>query len=234
MRNPLLVALDVPNAEAALKLAEQLSGAVGGFKVGSELFTAAGPELVRRLRASGAQVFLDLKFHDIPNTVAKAVASATRLDVQMITIHASGGSEMMRAAQEAAEATSREAGLRCPLVLGVTVLTSVDSKTLKEIGIADSPEQQVLKLARLAVVAGLKGLVCSPLEIAPLRAALPKEVQLITPGIRSQPAKGDDQKRTLSAREAMQAGASWLVIGRPVYADPNPRAAAEAILKTIA
>src|SRR5512142_2276893 len=129
MRNPIIVALDVPTAEAALKLVEQLTPVAGGFKVGSELFTAAGPDIVRRIRATGASVFLDLKFHDIPNTVAKAVASAVRLDVQMLTIHTSGGSVMMRAAEESAQKTAAQAGLNAPLVLGVTVLTSYDAST---------------------------------------------------------------------------------------------------------
>src|SRR5437899_3772347 len=128
--NPIIAALDVPTVEIALKLAEEIRSAVGAFKIGGELFTAGGPEIVRRIRGSGASVFLDLKFHDIPNTVAKAVAAATRLDVQMLTIHTSGGSEMMRAAQESANQTARECGRAAPLVLGVTVLTSMDSRTL--------------------------------------------------------------------------------------------------------
>src|SRR5471030_1932811 len=134
MRNPIIVALDVPTAEQALKLAQQIASAVGAFKIGSELFTSAGPDIVKKIRATGAAVFLDLKFHDIPNTVAKAVASATRLDVQMLTIHTSGGLEMMRAAEESAQQTGNQAGLKAPLVLGVTVLTSSNSDTLAEIG----------------------------------------------------------------------------------------------------
>ena len=230
MRNPIIVALDLPTAEQAIALAEQLAPAVGAFKIGKELFTAVGPDIVRRIRATGASVFLDLKFHDIPNTAAKAVASAVRLDVQMLTIHASGGSEMMRAAEESAQKTAAQAALNAPLVLGVTVLTSSDANTLAEIGCEPNPGKQVERLAKLAVNAGLRGLVCSPLEIAQLRQILPASVQLVTPGIRTGAEKADDQKRTLSPREAMDAGASWLVIGRPITAAPNPREAAENIL----
>ena len=245
--NPIIAALDVPSAEQALKLAEQIAPLVGAFKIGSELFTSAGPDIVKKIRATGASVFLDLKFHDIPNTVAKAVASATRLDVQMLTMHTSGGLEMMRAAETSARQTANQAGLNAPLVLGVTVLTSSDSRTLAETGCAANVGAQVERLANLAVKAGLRGLVCSPLEIADLRRILPAHIQLVTPGIRGGagilPAFGqagipshlpdDDQKRTLTPREAIDAGANWLVIGRPIYAAENPRAAAEKILASI-
>lgn len=234
MQNPIIAALDVSTADAALKLVQEIAPAVGAFKIGSELFTAAGPDMVRRIRDTGAAVFLDLKFHDIPNTVAKAVASATRLDVQMLTIHTGGGLEMMRAAEQSAQQTASQSGGTAPLVLGVTVLTSMDAGALTEIGCETSNVgKQVERLATLAVKAGLRGLVCSPLEIVTLRQILPAQVQLVTPGIRTGAEKADDQKRTLSPRQAMDAGASWLVIGRPIYAAENPRAAAEAILKTI-
>ena len=234
MQNPIIAALDVPTADAALKLVQEIAPAVGAFKIGSELFTAAGPDMVRRIRDTGAAVFLDLKFHDIPNTVAKAVASATRLDVQMLTIHTGGGLEMMRAAEQSAQQTASQSGGTAPLVLGVTVLTSMDAGALTEIGCETSNVgKQVERLATLAVKAGLRGLVCSPLEIVTLRQILPAQVQLVTPGIRTGAEKADDQKRTLSPRQAMDAGANWLVIGRPIYAAENPRAAAEAILKTI-
>ena len=232
-KNPIIAALDVPSAEHALKLAEQIAPAVGAFKIGKELFVAAGPDIVRRVRATGANVFLDLKFHDIPNTVAKAVASAVRLDVQMLTIHTSGGGEMMRAAEKSAQDTAKSLGLTPPLVLGVTVLTSSNDETLAEIGCEANTEKQVARLAELAVKSGLRGLVCSPLEIAPLRKILPVHIQLVTPGIRTGAEKADDQKRTLTPRDAIQAGASWLVIGRPIYAAENPRAAAEKILESI-
>ena len=233
MRNPIIVALDVPTAEAALKLVEQLAPVSGGFKIGSELFTSAGPDIVRRIRERGALVFLDLKFHDIPNTVAKSVASATRFDVQMLTIHTSGGLEMMRAAEASAQQAAKADGRAAPLVLGVTVLTSSNGGTLAETGCEPDVVAQVERLASLAVKAGLRGLVCSPLEIVALRKILPAHVQLVTPGIRTGAEKADDQKRTLSPREAIQAGASWLVIGRPIYAAENPRAAAEKILKSL-
>jgi orotidine-5'-phosphate decarboxylase len=230
MQNPVIAALDVPEAETALTLASQLAPVVGAFKIGSELFTSAGPDIVRKIRATGGSVFLDLKFHDIPNTVAKAVASAVRLDVQMITIHTSGGLEMMRAAEESAQKTAQQSGREAPLILGVTVLTSMDSNNLSEIGAHANVGQQVERLANLAVKAGLRGLVCSPLEIVALRQILPSRIQLVTPGIRTGAEKADDQKRTLTPKEAMDAGASWLVIGRPIYAAENPRAAAEGIL----
>jgi len=233
MRNPIIVALDVSTAEAALKLAEQLAPVAGSFKIGGELFTAAGPDIVRRIRDTGAAVFLDLKFHDIPNTVARAVASATRLDVQMLTIHTSGGLEMMRAAEASAQQAAKADGRAAPLVLGVTVLTSSNGSTLAEIGCEPNVVAQVERLAGLAVKAGLRGLVCSPLEIVALRKILPAQVQLVTPGIRTGAEKADDQKRTLTPREAIQAGANWLVIGRPIYAAENPRAAAEKILESL-
>jgi orotidine-5'-phosphate decarboxylase len=233
VQNPIIAALDVPAAAEALKLAEQLKPVVGAFKIGSQLFTSAGPDIVRRIREGGSSVFLDLKFHDIPNTVAKAVAAATRLDVQMLTIHLGGGSEMIRAAAEAARQTALAANRPPPLVLGVTVLTSMNSETLAEVGCEGNVARQVERLARLAMKTGLTGLVCSPLEIAALRNLLPPSVRLVTPGIRTGAEKADDQKRTLSPKEAIAAGANWLVIGRPLYAAENPRAAAESILASL-
>ena len=232
-QNPIIAALDVPTIEQALKLAQQLAPAVGAFKIGKELFTSAGPDIVRRVRDTGASVFLDLKFHDIPNTVAKAIAAAVRLDVQMLTIHASGGSEMMRAAEQAAQQTAAQLGHTAPRVLGVTVLTSQDTNTLAELGGETDVAKQVERLALLAAKSGLRGLVCSPLEIAALRRILPPEIQLVTPGIRTGAEKADDQKRTLTPREAIQAGASWLVVGRPITAAADPRAAAESILNSL-
>lgn len=233
MQNPIIVALDVPKAETALRLAEELAPVVGAFKIGSELFTSAGPDIVGKIRATGAAVFLDLKFHDIPNTVAKSVAAAVRLDIQMLTIHTGGGAEMMRAAEKSAQETARELGRTAPLVLGVTVLTSLDGNELSDVGVGENVGQQVERLANLAARAGLRGLVCSPLEIADLRNFLPREMQLVTPGIRADGDCADDQKRTLSPQEAIAAGANWLVIGRPICAAENPRAAAEKILASI-
>ena len=233
MTNPLIVALDVPSAEMAVELVEKLQGLGAGFKIGSELFTAAGPDLVKTIRRTGARVFLDLKFHDIPNTVAKAVAAAVRLDVQMLTIHASGGFEMMQAAENSAQETAARTAKDVSLILGVTVLTSLDANGLTEIGVAPNMGEQVERLAMLAVRAGLRGLVCSALEAALLRQIVPSTMQLVTPGIRPANSNGDDQKRTLSAAEAIAAGANWLVVGRPIYGAPNPREAAQKLLESI-
>ena len=233
MRNPIIAALDVPTVEAALKLAHQIAPAVGAFKIGSELFTAAGPDIVKKIRATGASVFLDLKFHDIPNTVAKSVTAAVQLDVQMLTVHTSGGFEMLKAAEQAAEEVAWRLGRTPPLVLGVTVLTSLDTATLREIGLDVNVEYQVRRLASVATKAGLRGLVCSPQEVVKLRQFVPPAMQLVTPGIRTGAEKSDDQKRTLTPKEAIAAGANWLVIGRPIYAAENPRAAAEKILESL-
>jgi orotidine-5'-phosphate decarboxylase len=224
--SPIIVALDLPSAAAALDLASRVAPYVGAFKVGKELFVSEGPELVRQLRQTGASVFLDLKFHDIPNTVAKAVAAAVRLDVQMLTVHCSGGTAMMKAAETAAQETAAGLGRPAPLVLGVTVLTSMDTTALAELGGETDITRQVERLARLAATSGLMGLVCSPLEITPLRAILPVSMQLVTPGIRTGAEKSDDQKRTLGPAEALSAGANWLVIGRPIYAAADPVEAA--------
>jgi orotidine-5'-phosphate decarboxylase len=233
MRNPILVALDVANGKTALRLAEQLREVIGGYKIGSELFTAEGPGIVRQIHAFGAPVFLDLKFHDIPSTVAKAVAAAVELEVQFLTLHTSGGSEMMRAAESAAQLSARQRGSQPPLVLGVTVLTSLDQAAVSEIGMAVDPAQQVERLALLAQRAGLRGLVCSAWEIARLRRLLTPEMQLVIPGIRPDGDTANDQKRTLTPAEAMRAGADWLVIGRPICAARQPREAAERILATL-
>jgi orotidine-5'-phosphate decarboxylase len=234
MRNPIIVALDMATAEEALKLVEQLVPVSGGFKVGIELFTSAGPEIVRRIRALGAPVFLDLKFHDIPNSVAKAVAAAVRLDVQMLTVHTGGGVEMLKAAEQVAQDSAWRLGHAPPLVLGVTVLTSLDTTALSEIGLDPNVTRQVRRLANMANKAGLRGVVCSPREVAEVRQMLPASAQLVVPGIRTESNPVDDQKRTLSPQEALAMGANWLVIGRPIYAAENPRAAAEKILASIA
>ena len=228
MRNPIIAALDVPDAEAALNLARQLAPVVGAFKIGKELFVSAGPDIVRAIRDEGGAVFLDLKFHDIPNTVARAVAAAAQLDVAMLTIHTSGGRNMMVAAEAAAQEMDNP-----PLVLGVTVLTSMNGNDLQEIGITEDPAAQVERLAQLAREAGLRGLVCSPREISTLRKVLPREVQLVTPGIRPKGSDAGDQKRTLTPAEAITAGADWLVIGRPITAAKDPFAAAEEILESL-
>lgn len=233
MRNPIIVALDVGSEDTAMELVEKLTPVCGGFKIGSELFTAAGPNTVKRIRERGALVFLDLKYHDIPNTVAKAVAAAVRLDVQMLTVHVGGGTEMLKAAENAAGETAYQLGRTPPLVLGVTVLTSLDSPALREVGLDVNAEYQVRRLASVATRAGLRGLVCSAQEISALRKSVPAQVQLVVPGIRTGAEKPDDQKRTMTPREAIAAGANWLVIGRPIYAAENPRATAEKILESI-
>ena len=233
MRNPIYIALDVPTAERAIELVTQLSPVVAGFKIGKELFVSAGPELVRQIRGTGAAVFLDLKFHDIPNTVAKAVAAATRLDVQMLTLHTSGGLEMMKAAEASAVETARGANRAAPLVLGVSVLTSMTLADLNQVGVMGDVGRQVDRLVKLGLEAGIRGFVCSPLELAGLRATIPGSTALVTPGIRGPGDSMGDQKRTLSASEAIQAGATWLVIGRPIYASPRPREAAERILASL-
>ena len=233
MRNPIIVALDVPSVEAAMKLAEELAPFAGGFKVGSELFASAGPEVVRRLHGMGAPVFLDLKFHDIPNTVAKAVAAAVQLDVQMLTVHTLGGTDMLKAAEQVAQEGAWRLGHTPPLVLGVTVLTRLGGNALSEIGLDPNVGHQVRRLANMAIKAGLRGLVCSPREVAEVRQMVPPSTQLVTPGIRAEGDPAGDQKRTLTPREALSLGADWLVIGRPICAADKPRAAAEKILASL-
>lgn len=229
--NPIILAVDVPDQASAFDLIEKVGTHVGAYKIGSELFTACGPEIIHRIRSMGASVFLDLKFYDIPNTVAKAVAAAATLDVQMLTIHTSGGRLMMEAAVKAAQSAAKQAP---PLILGVTVLTSFSESLLAETGIPDAIDKHVLRLGHLAVDCGLTGLVCSPLELGMLRHSLPAPVQLVTPGIRLPDSQSDDQARIMTPRSAIEQGANFLVIGRPIYAAPDPAAAAQAIFQSLA
>jgi orotidine-5'-phosphate decarboxylase len=231
MTSPVIVALDFPDAAGALALAQRLDPGRCAVKVGKELFTAAGPEVVRACVARGFRVFLDLKFHDIPNTCAQACAAATRLGVWMLNVHASGGSAMMAAARRAVDeaAGRREA----PLLIGVTVLTSLGAADLRAIGVDAAPQEQALRLADLAQSSGLDGVVCSAQEAAALRAACGPRFQLVTPGIRPAGAAIQDQARVATPSEAMAAGADWLVIGRPINAAPDPAAALAAILAAL-
>ncbi|MDQ3071564.1 MAG: orotidine-5'-phosphate decarboxylase [Acidobacteriota bacterium] len=228
MNDRILVALDFPDAETALAMASRLRGAVGGFKVGKQLFTAEGPALVRALAAAGDRVFLDLKFHDIPNTVGGAIESAAALGVWMVNVHASGGRAMMTAAREAADRAAGQGAAR-PLVIAVTVLTSLDAEALGETGMPADPPGQVARLAALAHDAGLDGVVCSPREIEIARARGGKDFLIVTPGIRGTGDAKGDQQRTATPAGAIRAGADFLVIGRPITAARDPRAAAEAI-----
>jgi orotidine-5'-phosphate decarboxylase len=227
-REKVLVALDVESTAEALRLADTLRGSVGGFKIGSRLFTSEGPTIVRTLTDRGERVFLDLKFHDIPNTVATAVAAATELGVWMVNVHASGGTAMMRAAHEAAHEAAAKRNSTPPLVIAVTVLTSMNPAALRETGIVIDLQDQVLRLAELTKEAGLDGVVASPRETQAIRSRCGAGFTIVTPGIRggTAAASKDDQARTMTPAEAIAAGASYLVVGRPIIAAPDPRDAA--------
>ena len=224
------VALDTTDLAHALRLAKALSGHVGGMKVGKEFFTACGPDGVRAVAGCGMPVFLDLKFHDIPNTVAGAVRAALPLQPMMLDVHASGGEAMMRAAAQAAE----EAGAERPLVLGITVLTSMDESDLQGVGVDSAVPDQVLRLATLAQYSGLDGVVCSAREVEDLREHLGKDFKLIVPGIRPKWAASDDQKRIVTPAVAIAIGADYLVIGRPITGAADPVEAADKIAAEIA
>jgi orotidine-5'-phosphate decarboxylase len=227
----LLAALDVDTVTEARALANELRGIVGGFKIGSRLFTSEGPAFVEELAARGDRVFLDLKFHDIPNTAAGAVAAATRLGVWMLNVHAAGGSAMMRAAREAANEEAARSSRSVPLLIAVTMLTSLDQQALAEIGMADPMAAQVGRLAALTESCGLDGVVASPQEIDLIRRRCGRTFAIVTPGIRGAADRKGDQSRTMSAAEALAAGATYLVVGRPIIAASDPAAAARRIVE---
>ena len=224
----IIVALDFADAASAMTLVERLAPALCRLKVGKELFTAAGPELVRALVARGFEVFLDLKFHDIPNTVAAACRAAAGLGVWMLNVHASGGRRMMEAAREALTDLPHP-----PLLIAVTVLTSMSAEDLNEVGVTGSPADQVLRLARLTQACRLDGVVCSAQEAAMLRAELGADFRLVTPGIRPPGAEAGDQRRVMTPAEALRAGATDLVIGRPITGAADPLAALKQIQSDI-
>ena len=225
----IFVALDTPDINHALSLAKSLKGLVGGIKLGKEFFTACGPEGAKAISALGLPIFLDLKYHDIPNTVAGAVRSASLLNPFMLNVHASGGRDMMVAAAKAAIDAALENGNKPPLVIGVTVLTSMNRDDLIEVGIDAEPIEQVTRLARLAKDSGLDGVVCSAKEVVALRGNIGPDFKLVVPGIRPEWASKDDQKRVVTPSDAIDLGADYLVIGRPITAAENPADAAKRI-----
>lgn len=225
----IVVAMDFDNAEQCIAMAKRLSPVDCRLKVGKELFTACGPKIVEHLMALGFEVFLDLKFHDIPNTTAKAVKAAAELGIWMVNVHASGGERMMTAAREILE---RNPGKR-PLLIAVTVLTSMDATDLAGIGINSSPEEHVMRLAQLTKRCGLDGVVCSAQESSLMRANFGSDFCLVTPGIRLDTSPGDDQRRTLTPSVAVAAGSSYLVIGRPITQSADPVATCQAIIQSL-
>lgn len=224
----LIVALDTDNLEAAGQLIDKLSSIVKIFKVGSQLFTACGPEIIKIIQQKGAQVFLDLKFHDIPNTVRCSVEAACRYNPLMLTVHALGGSQMLQAAAEGRKRAGSSAK-----ILGITILTSLDKGQLEEIGLSASVNEEVLCLAQMAKGAGLDGIVASPQELSILRQSLGQDFIIVTPGIRPSGTINDDQRRTMQAKEAVLAGADYLVVGRPITQSRDPYEAAKNILEEI-
>ena len=233
-QNQLIVALDIENLAAANQLVATLSDEVKWFKIGKQLFTAVGPAAVKLLREAEKNIFLDLKFHDIPNTVAGAVASGTKVGANMINMHASGGLEMMRAARETAEKQAFELGIPKPTLLGVTILTSIDEANFqRDFGTQRTLDDQVAHQAELSQKAGLDGVCASPLEIGLIRKACGEDFVIVTPGVRPVWAAANDQQRVMTPAEAIDAGADYIVVGRPITAADNPREAARAILQEI-
>jgi len=229
MKEKVIIALDVSSREEAMHLVKDLRDTVGMFKVGSQLFTACGPQIVRDIVASGGKVFLDLKFHDIPNTVTHAAVEAAKLGVSMMTIHASGGRAMM---QSVAKELHEKFGNKRPIVVAITVLTSFDTRSLFEIGIEVPIEEHVKRLALFAQECGIDGVVCSPREIQAVRKIVNQNFRIVTPGIRMPDQSLNDQQRIATPHEALSAGADYIVVGRAITADPDPHAAAERLLKS--
>ena len=230
----LIVALDVETAHRALELFEALQDVVGMFKIGPQLFTAAGPDIVREILAKGGRVFLDLKFHDIPNTVAAAGVEATRLGVSIFNVHASGGVEMMKRTAEAVAEIAERERLMKPKLIAVTLLTSLNQGSLEKLGINDEPPAVVARLARVAANCGLDGVVASPQEIGIIReTVVNRNFVVVTPGIRARADATQDQRRTLNAAEAIRAGADYLVVGRPILSAGDPPGAARKIVEDI-
>jgi len=232
-KDKIIFALDLEHFTEAQRWVSLLKEHVGIFKVGKQLFTHAGPKVVDMIRQKGQKVFLDLKFHDIPNTVAKAGEEATKLNVTMFNLHALGGFEMMRKTVEASKATAKSLGIPKPLILAVTILTSMDEETLKEVGVQGPLLEEVGRLALLALKAGVDGVVASPQEIGIIRQKCGEKFLIVTPGIRPPSDKKDDQKRTLTPREAIAAGANYLVIGRPIKEAKDPIEAVQRIIEDI-
>jgi len=231
--NPLICALDTTDVEQAKTLAAQLSGSVGALKLGLEFFTANGAAGVREIAGSKLPIFLDLKFHDIPNTVAKAIQATAGIDTFMMTVHTAGGRAMLRAAIDASMEVAAMTGKERPLVVGVTVLTSLDQDDLSMLGVRDKLDEQVKRLAGLAQDEGLDGVVCSPYEIETLRKQCGYEFTLVVPGIRPEGSAAGDQKRVMTPKEALDKGADYLVIGRPITEAPDPKKVAQTILKSL-
>jgi orotidine-5'-phosphate decarboxylase len=227
-RSCLIVALDVPDRLAALKAVDQLSGHVGYFKIGLEIFTREGPRLVEEIRGRGEKIFLDLKLHDIPNTVGGAVRSACRLGIHMLTVHASGGANMLAAATQEAQAFSSP-----PLLLGVTALTSLSEEAIQQLGVTGSVEQWVEKLADLAYGSGIRGIVASSKELPMLRRKFRDSLQFVIPGIRPAGAALQDQSRAATPSDAIRAGANYIVVGRPILQASDPAKAADSIVEEI-
>jgi orotidine-5'-phosphate decarboxylase len=233
-KDRIILALDVDNAKAAEETARKLAGHVGAFKIGFELFVSEGPKVVDAVHAMGGKVFLDLKFHDIPNTVAQAARAAVRLGVKFFDVHAHGGRAMMMTASEAAADEAAKLGVEPPISLAVTVLTSLSANDLtNHLNISNTPEEQVVSLAKLAYSSGMRGVVASPKEVAAIRRAVGDELIIVTPGVRPLWAGKDDQQRVSTPSEAVKAGADYLVIGRPILKAVDPVEAAARIVEEL-